>query len=88
MPSLCKALAEECPAIVHSVRVETLLLGTTPVDVRHIRAMSDQEWFEGLGGGGSHRAAQWRAVNGEEAEIEGGDYAVRLSSHDFIPRSR
>lgn len=42
------ALQAECPAVVHSVRIDTLSQGTTPLFVKRLRPLSDREWFAGL----------------------------------------
>lgn len=86
------ALAIECPAIVHSVRIGDLALGTTPLRVNHIRALSDREWFEGLEVSTNEKGDREGKIRVSPSEgpgadgaahkqpvedVEGGDYVVR-----------
>ena len=42
------ALQAECPGVVHSVRVDSLSQGATPLEVKFMRPITDEEWFAGL----------------------------------------
>lgn len=57
------ALQAECPGIIHSIRVDSLSQGSTPLEIKFMRPISDEEWFAGLE----------RGREGEEAETGDGE---------------
>lgn len=78
------ALQAECPGVVHSVRVDSLNQGGSPLKVKFMRPMTDEEWFAGLEKGteelGKNRRGKAKVAGGgaeeKEEDLEGGDYAV------------
>lgn len=92
------ALQTELPGVVHSVRVDSMNQGSTPLKVKFMRPMTDEEWFAGLEKGteelGKNRRGKAKVAGGgseeKEEDLEGGDYAVSESLRrvSMSPRGR
>ncbi|CED82208.1 Ca2-dependent lipid-binding protein CLB1/vesicle protein vp115/Granuphilin A, contains C2 domain [Phaffia rhodozyma] len=72
----------ECPAVVHSVRVESLSLGSKPMKINWLRPLTDHEWGDGMGGDNPGDRPNDGQLDGKNA-VQGGSYVSFEISFDL-----